>query len=144
MVQCVDILTPRCVLITLFFRKLSSHYSIKYSSVSIGPLEQFYPSLLRLLPMDDSIFFAKLRAAGLVPRKLMTKIKSLSTSTEKAEYFLDHLVTPNLQDNKTLSCLLGVMKASGGVLNALAIKIERSLKVTLATPETASSTSHDG
>jgi len=94
--------------------------------------------------MDDSIFLAQLGAAGLVPRKLMTKIKSLSTSAEKAKYFLDHLITPNLQDNKTLPCLLGVMKAFGSVLNALAIKIEHSLKVTSAIPEIASPTSHDG
>jgi len=51
--------------------------------------EQFYPELVRVLPLNDAVFRLKLFTAGLLPGNLKTDIMSMPTPAEKAEHFLD-------------------------------------------------------
>jgi len=62
--------------------------------------------------MDQPIFLAKLREFGLMCSDLKTKLRSMPKLTEKADYFLDDVILPTLQDNTAnLDKLLNVMEA---------------------------------
>jgi len=75
-------------------------------------LNQFIPQLLETLPMDKAIFLGKLRASGLLSGDLKADLKSMSTSEDKADYFLDVVIIPTLPDDTTnLDKLLDVMEA---------------------------------
>ena len=90
-------------------------------------IEKFSPQLLETLPMDDAIFIAKLRSAGLLPGNLKAEIKSLKTSADKADYFLDYVILPNLSVNQTnFHKFLKVMEESGNdTLSTLAKDIKK-------------------
>jgi len=62
---------------------------------------KYSPQLLETLPMDDAIFIAKLRSAGLLPGNLKAELKSLKTSADKADYFLDCVILPNISVTQT-------------------------------------------
>ncbi|XP_065912961.1 uncharacterized protein [Dysidea avara] len=90
-------------------------------------IEKFSPQLLETLPMDDAIFIAKLRSAGLLPGNLKAEIKSLKTSADKADYFLDYVILPNISVNQTnFHKFLKVMEESGNdTLSTLAKDIKK-------------------
>ena len=79
--------------------------------------------------MDDVTFIAKLRASAILPTYLKVKIKSMPTSAEKANYFLDQVILPNVNDDHSnLDTLLSVMENFGyPLLNKLAVEIGRCL-----------------
>jgi len=64
-------------------------------------IDKYIPQLLKTLPMDDVIFIAELRSAGLLPGDLKAEIKSLKTSADKADYFLDCVILPNISVTQT-------------------------------------------
>ena len=92
-------------------------------------LIEYSPQLLTALPMDDATFIASLRAARLLPGNLKAVIKSLPTSADKADHFLDHVILPNISnDYDNLLALLSVMENSDyPSLNKLAVAIKREL-----------------
>ena len=51
--------------------------------------------------MDDNIFVARLLQSGLLPGDTKTKMRSLSTTTEKVDYFIDNVILPNVAANGT-------------------------------------------
>lgn len=66
--------------------------------------------------MDDAIFIAKLVAANLLPGNLKAEVKSLPTSADKADYFLDRMIYPNLNnDNSNLCTLLALMEKNKNI-----------------------------
>ena len=81
--------------------------------------------------MDDAIFKAKLKAANLLPSNLKAEIQAKSTSVDKADYFLDHVINPTLQYNKdNLHKLIKVMQESDDkALNTLAGDIKDKLNL---------------
>jgi len=107
-------------------------------------LDQFVPELLQMLPMNDTVFIAKLIIAGLLPGNLKTTMKLLPTAADKADYFLDEVIFPDLDVGaRKLNCLLKIMKETEDpYLITVASKIESSL--TSFTPESGSSTSAPG
>jgi len=76
-------------------------------------LFEFSPKLVASLPMDDPTFVANLRAARLLPGNLKAKIKSLPTSADKADHFLDYVILPDISNNHdSLLALINVMECS--------------------------------
>jgi len=92
-------------------------------------LIQFAPQLLEVMPMGDAIFISRLFAADLLPGNLKAEIKSLPTSADKADYFLDHMIFPNLNnDNTNLRKLLTVMEKSNNVaVKNVATEVKRAI-----------------
>jgi len=76
--------------------------------------------------MDDAIFIAKLCSASLLPGNLKAEIKSLKTSADKADYFIDMVIFP--YDNTNLYKLLKVMEESQyDVVKNLAAEIKHAI-----------------
>ena len=82
--------------------------------MSTKVFQQFYPKLVKTLPMNDVIFMAELYSRDLLPDDLKEHVESLATSAEKASYFLDHVIKPSItiSDASRFDDLLNVMKDS--------------------------------
>ena len=78
--------------------------------------QKYYVELVRCLPMDDVVFIGELFKNELLPSDLKAKLKSLSTSKEKAAKFLDDVIEPALNaensNGEIYFTLLSVMKES--------------------------------
>lgn len=78
--------------------------------------QKYYVELVRCLPMDDVVFIGELFKNELLPSDLKAKLKSLSTSKEKAAKFLDDVIEPALNaensNGEMYFTLLSVMKES--------------------------------
>ena len=83
--------------------------------------------LLRVLPLDEAMFFAMIQKADLFPLSTGNSIQAKETRAEKVIYFLQHVVEPSA--NIYLPKLLEVMK-NFKVANVekLAFDIEAALK----------------
>ena len=77
--------------------------------------QKYIGKLRKSLPMDDSVFLAMLSEHELLPGDTEGKVKKLETQTEKASYFLSHVIKPSLDvdDRVYLDRLLLVMSESG-------------------------------
>ena len=90
-----------------------------------------YVKLVALLPMEDSLFLAKLFSCDLFPGDLKNQIKVQETSIGKATYFLDHVIGPYLSvgNSKNFHKLLSIMEESDNdSLKVLAKEIRVALK----------------
>ena len=58
--------------------------------------ENYVEKLVKCLPLDDAHFITKLSANQLLPGDTENKIKSLQTQSDKALYFLNHVIKPAL------------------------------------------------
>ena len=91
-----------------------------------------YIALMKVLPMNDAEFRAKLFSHDLLHGDYYAKIQSSNmTQAEKAEYFLTNVIQPELSvgiSTKKFEDLLEVMSMSG--LDALANKIKGMLQCT--------------
>ena len=58
--------------------------------------KKYYEKLLVALPMDDVMFTAKLFSHDLLPGDLKHQVQSKNTSAEKAMYFLDYKINPDV------------------------------------------------
>ena len=76
---------------------------------------QHYSKLIKCLPMDDGLFLVMLSEHELLPGDTEGKVKSLATQTEKATYFISHVIKPSLDvDSRVyLNKLLLAMSESG-------------------------------
>ena len=68
--------------------------------------------LVKCLPMDDTQFISKLSSQQLLPGDTGNKIESKATQTEKAWYFLSHVIKPalDIENTENFSKLLFVMQ----------------------------------
>ena len=92
--------------------------------------EKYTEKLVKCLPMDDTLFFAKLSIYKLLPGDTNSQLKSLPTQAAKASYFLDHVIKPALDIDNTSSfdSLLSVMKQCGYVhVEELAFEIKSEM-----------------
>jgi len=80
--------------------------------------------------MDDATFIATLYSASLLPGNLKAEIKSLPTSADKADYFIDHAIFPNIDNDQTnLDKLLNVLeKSNNAAVKNVAAEIRRAIK----------------
>ena len=74
--------------------------------------EKYGEKLIKCLPMEDSIFIAKLLKYELLPGDIINVLKTFPTQDAKAYYFLDHVIKPALDTDDTSSFdnLLSVME----------------------------------
>ena len=75
-------------------------------------LNDFYAKLVAVLPMQDAKFMAELVGHNLLPGNLKALVESKNTVSDKAMYFLDHKIKPdiNIGDFTSFDKLLNVMK----------------------------------
>ena len=92
---------------------------------------KYYLGLVKLLPMNDSLFSANLYGKKLLPGDLKANIQSLSTSADKATKFLDAVIEPaiNNGDIRQFKLLLSIMSDSdNSSVKSLAEEIIDTLK----------------
>ena len=68
-------------------------------------IKQFYPNLVKTLPMDDACFRSVLYSADLLPGNLKDQVQSKPTRADKAEYFLDQIIKNEADFIKLLEVL---------------------------------------
>lgn len=92
-------------------------------------LVEFLPQLIEILPMDDTTFISELFTANLLPGNLKAEIKSLATPADKADYFLDRVVFPNIDNDRTnFDKLLSVLKKSNNdAVKNVATEVTRAI-----------------
>ena len=94
-------------------------------------LKEFRQRLVKVLPMEDTYFITNLDTADLLPGNTKDKVQSASlpTRADKASHFLDNVILPDVDNNRSnLDKLLNVMEESDfGVLNGLGTEIQRAL-----------------
>ena len=80
--------------------------------------------------MDDATFMSALFSANLLPGNLKAEVKSLPTSADKADYFLDRAIFPNIDNDKTnLEKLLNVLeKSNNAAVKNVAAEIRCAIK----------------
>ena len=96
--------------------------------------QEYYPQLMRALPMDDDYFIAELYAKQLLPNNIKADIESLLNSAKRATRFLDDVIKPYVEKNdcRSFHTLLWLMKENGdSTTKALANKIRKSLNETI-------------
>ena len=93
--------------------------------------KQFYVELVTMLPVDDTIFLAKLFSCDLLPGNLMNEIKAEKTAADKAMCFLSGKISHDISngDFNSFNKLHNIMEESGqDSLKSLAGKIKSALK----------------
>ena len=77
--------------------------------------QRYFSKLIKCLPMDDASFLAMLTEHELLPGDTEGKVKSQATQTEKATYFISHVIKPSLEVDSRVCFdkLLLVMSESG-------------------------------
>ena len=94
--------------------------------------KQFYSNLVETLPMDDTVFIAKLFSNDLLPGDLKNQLKLLHrTSADKAALFLDSVIEPSVTSDggSSFDKLLSVMEdCKYPHLKELAVQIKASLR----------------
>jgi len=75
--------------------------------------KQFFATLVKSLPMGDSIFVAELFSHDLLPGDHYDQVESQSTRADKAVFFLNHVIKSSLiTDDGSFNELLNVMEGS--------------------------------
>ena len=115
----------------------SYYYSYHFRNYILGikmslttPLEVFetyYHGMISLLPMRDPHFILQLQSSNLLPAQVETALQSLRSSKEKASYFLDNVIKPELCDNvhnKLDQLLILMMDDSDDDIKQFAYKVK--------------------
>ena len=80
-------------------------------------IKQFYPELVRALPMNDACFRSLLYRADLLPGNLKEEVKSKPTRAEKAEHFLDQRINNNVTNFIKLLEVMEKSKYDNNLIN---------------------------
>ena len=87
----------------------------------------FYLKLIQEVPLDNTVFFAMAKSAGLFPLDIEDCVMAQETNTKKVTYLLRHVVERG--PDEYLPLLLQVMKKSG-VSNV--VKLANDIEITMA------------
>ena len=92
-------------------------------------IQKFYVELITTLPMDDSMFLAKMYSRQILTLKQKKEIQSLHTQEDKAEFFIDCVIANvSMGYNEHLDILLNCMEDhKDPLLKGLAQKIKKDL-----------------
>ena len=73
--------------------------------------EKYSEKIIKCLPMNDTLFIAKLFSYKLLPGDTNNQLEALSTPGKKAFYLLNHVIKPALDtdDSSSFDNLLSVM-----------------------------------
>ena len=96
--------------------------------------QEYYPQLMRALPMNDDYFIAELYVRKLLPNNIKADMESLPNSTKRATRFLDDVIKPSVEKNDCTKfhTLLQLMRENDdGTIKALANKTRKSLNETI-------------
>ena len=76
--------------------------------------DHYYQGLIHCLPMRNDLFLSQLQQYCLLSSDVSAALESLTTSAERASYFLDNGIKPSLKENNDsyFIKLLTVMKQS--------------------------------
>lgn len=88
--------------------------------------KEFYPKLVKALPMDDVEFTSQLYSRNLLPGNLKKQVDAKPTTADKAMHFLDYGIEPGFSsdDGTLFHDLLSIMNESNNrVTMQLAKKI---------------------
>ena len=77
--------------------------------------DKYSEELVKCLPMNDTLFIAKLSTFNLLPGNTNDQIQALPTQADKTLYLLNYVIKPALDVNDTTSfeSLLSVMEQCG-------------------------------
>ena len=107
------------------------YYIFIVSSKTRPIYHDFYPKLIRVLPLSDAIFVAQLVKNGFLPGDTKESIKAKPTPAEKTTFFLDNCIAPGFNDdgsNPLFNQLLELMERSDNmVLKSVAKEIKSKL-----------------
>ena len=97
---------------------------------------KYNEKLVETLPMDDQMFIERLFSDGLLPGNLKQQVQSQTTSKEKAAYFLDHKINPDVTiiDFTSFDKLLQAMENYGSHSSK---ELAKEIKTTLMEQTTA-------
>ena len=96
--------------------------------------QEYYPQLMRALPMDDDYFIAELYAKKLLPNNIKADVESLPNSAKRATRFLDDVIKPSVEKNDCTKfhTLLWLMRENDdSTIKAVANKTRKSLNETI-------------
>ena len=113
---------------------IAADKEIKIMSSVLEVFQDYYPQLMRALPMDDDYFIAQLYAKNLLPNNIKADIESLPNSAKRATRFLDDVIKPYVEKNDCTKfhTLLWLMRETDdSTIKALAENIRSSLNETI-------------
>ena len=93
--------------------------------------EKYIEKLVKVLPMDDVTFTTQLSSNSILPDNVDSHITSLSTPSNKADYFLKKVIKSSLDIDETTEFenLITVMKKCGySYIERLANKMKADLE----------------
>ena len=93
--------------------------------------DDYFEMLVKILPMDDALFTAKLRTKNLLPDNVSSCIEAEPTRADKAKYFLRNVIKPSLDmdDTEDLVNLISAMEQSElNNLKKIAAKMRSALQ----------------
>ena len=90
-------------------------------------IKTFYVRLIQEVPLDNTVFFAMAKSAGLFPLDTEDCVMAQETNTKKVTYLLRHVVERG--PDQYLPLLLQVMKDSG-VSNV--VKLANEIEISMA------------
>ena len=94
--------------------------------------EQYYKTLIYSLPMKDGAFMDELLTNDLLTGDSKIKLESLAVHNQRASYFLDNVIKPELAvgNSRSFVCLLTIMKSNKhDNVKELAKEIENELAI---------------
>ena len=95
--------------------------------------DDYYPKLIRVLPMNDSLFIAQLYSNKFLPGDAKESVMVRPTRADKATFFLDNYIVKGFDDdgmsNQLFIELIRVMEKSDDlVLKSVAKEIRNKIK----------------
>ena len=77
--------------------------------------DKYSEDMVKCLPMNDTLFIAKLSTFNLLPGNTNNQLQALPTQADKAVHLLNNVIKPALDTNDTTSfeSLLSVMEQCG-------------------------------
>ena len=125
----------------------SDTYIVMAQSSATELFEQYYKTLIYVLPMKDATFMDELLGNGLLTGDVKIKLDSLTVLNQRASYFLDSVIKPELAIGRSRSFvnLLTIMKSNKydnvkelakEIENELAIDIKCKIIITINTSYT--------
>ena len=71
---------------------------------------KYYPTLIKVLPMNDTIFVAQLFASNFLPGNAKEAIEARDTRADKASFFLDNHIVNGFDDDGNNPLFLDLLK----------------------------------
>ena len=91
--------------------------------------EDYYPQLIKSLPMNDAVFLAELFVKQCLSGDTLKAITTKATNVEKASFFLDHIIKPAFEDDGSNPVFLDLLNL---MMNTESMPLAKEIKSKLA------------